>query len=1078
MENDFETFSRMSAQLPVTIGNQRVFSTLQFPSSDFENWPAFLGAPWNDANGDGIYNIEEGDFPDILGDQFHWYVMSDADTSNHRFLWGTSPLNIEIQTSLFGYDQTGPLGNIIFIRSVIINKSSNELDSVFISLWRDDDIGNASDDLVGCDPVLGLGFTYNDTDGDNVYGEGVPAVGSDFFQGPLVFSPGSRAEVFTWDLENGYYIKEIEDRKMLSMTSFVKYISGNPIYRDPYTAEEAFRYMNGFIGLTGDPFIDPFTQHPSKFIHSGDPVRGTGWLDGVENPPGDRRLLMSSGPFYFAPGDTQEVVGSIIVAGGSDWAKSITKLRYFDKMAQSVFDAGFTLCTPPLPKVKTSQLDNKIVLTFQDGSDIVENYTCGQYVFEGYNVYQGESSSGPWHRIATYDKVNGIKVILDQVLDETTGELIEVPSQFGTDSGLEHYINITYDEVQGSELINHRRYYFSVNAYAYARGAAQRIIESPFNPVVVIPGPPGIGESLESLSGDTLVVSHINGISDAHVVPLVIDPYALSGDTYEITFFESGETVEERIKTSEYGTWNILDDSYLGENLYHISGITEGATNNISIDLNMIWYEEQIITQEMIKISTEMIGDTLIITYVMDEDTVIKTISEQGGPISVNYTDESGRLFSSLSSGSTVFVSINYQGPDGDLISHLSGTLYGDEESNYDFVTIDISFNRNNLSGTFVVSFLDYNDEPLQPYWRMMNKSDDEVKVISHTDVSSGSELTLIDGFKLTVNNGTFDLPPGSDSWEQIEDADGDTLSRIVYLSESGTWADFLRNVNLSGGSDEKTDLQKDIRFVFTDTPQKGYYWDGVSESVEIKDVPFEVWTVEDSVRINVFVWVITGGQEVIHYEDDLINPATGQVVGTVGKFWNGFIVPIYEPYNTSVSYSPWREGSESLGWMMKFDFRTASFIPGDELLVKFTNPIFPGIDSYKFEATGLIPASKKLSRKQMDKVNVFPNPYLGINLEEKSPTDRFVTFTHLGAGSHAVRIFTLSGDLVKKIKQTNLSANDPSNLIRWDLLNSAGNYVASGIYLVYIESKTGSGTFEKILKLAVLQPEIPLSSF
>jgi len=1075
LNNDFESYSRMSEDLPITSAGQRILSTVQFPTSDFENWPAVHGAPWIDANGDGVYNIRDGDHPDILGDQFHWYVMNDADSSQHRFVWGTLPLNIEVQTSIFGFNRSGPLGNTLFIRAVLINKGNNELDSMFVSFWRDDDIGGSTDDLVGCDTELSLGFSYNDADGDDIYGLEVPAVGGDLFQGPLVFSPGNVAKVFTWSLENGYHLKEVPDHKLLRMTSFVKYTSGNPIYVDPNTAEEAYRYMNGLIGITGSPYIDPIRGKPSKFVNTGDPVLRTGWIDGVYTPPGDRRLLLSSGPFYLAPGDTQEVVGCIIVAGGSSWDRSITKLKYFDKFAQAVFNAGFGICSPSTPQVSIAQMDTTIVLTFQDGSDSVENYTCGPYEFEGYNVYQGESLNGPWHRIATYDKVNGIKVIIDQILDEDTGELIEIPSQFGTDSGLERYIEISYDEINGRNLINHRKYYYSVNTYAYAPYTAQRVIESPFNPIMAIPGPPGFSAQLDSESGDTLEVIHTSGISDAQINPQVIDPYRLTEDTYEVTFFEAGETEEEFINTAEHGSWYLIDDTSQGGNVREISGITEGIDNSFSMVIDIILYEDQRINQDTLEISSQVLGDTLIVTYIIRSDTLQYSFFYQSGPIDINYTDESGRVFCSSSPGSSVSVRRNYYGQDIELPIRLSGTLYGKEESNFDFMIFDASIHRDNISGTFIVSHLDYEDEPLQPYWRLMNKTKDEIRVVSHTDILSGNELTIIDGFKLTVTNGSFDSPIRSQSWEQTVDVDEDTLTRIFYLGELSTWSDFLLSNGLSGGTQDEIDLQKDIRLVFSETPQKGYYWDGATETIELRDVPFEVWTVEDSTRINVVVWVITGGQDFISYTDDLIDPATGERIKDVGRFSNGYIVPIYEPYNTSVSYSPWGEGSESLGWMMHFDFRTTAFMAGDEVIVHFTNPIFPGIDVYTFDAEGLKTVSKKETKRQLKNVNVFPNPYFGSNPEEKSPSERFVTFTHLGAGRHIVRIFTITGDLVKKIEQTNFGENNPSNLVRWDLRNDAGNYVASGMYIAYIQSETTSGKFEKVLKLAIFQPEVRL---
>jgi len=540
LDNDWATFDAMTMELPVsTLEGSSLFTEMvetNLPSNDFINWPVHDGAPWVDVDGDGVYDPEnDGDYPEILGDMFHWHVMNDGDAATHTPLWGTPPMNVDVQTSIFGFDQAGAMGNIMFLRWVIINKGSDELDSVFVAMWHDDDLGDATDDLVGCNTDLSVGYTYNDTDGDNTYGVEAPAAGGDFFQGPIVNSPGDTATILTWGQGKGYYLRKFPDMKKLGLTSFAKYINGNPNFSDPETAEETFRYMNGLVGNTGDPYIDPTTNEPSVFVHNGDPVTGVGWVDDV---PGDRRYLMSSGPFYLAPGDTQEVVGAMIIAAGSNWAKSITKMLYFDNFAQGAFDANFNVCSPPSPSIELAQLDQKVILTFEENSDVIENYNCASYSFQGYNVYQGASLNGPWTRIKTYDVVDDIKTIMDLTLDEDTGELLELPSQFGTDSGLNHYVEITNDVINSRSIINHRKYYFAVTAYAYDPDAAQRVIESPINAIEAVPGGPGLGSALSNKYSDTLSVSHSSGLADASFYPHVVDPYLLTNDQYSISFSE------------------------------------------------------------------------------------------------------------------------------------------------------------------------------------------------------------------------------------------------------------------------------------------------------------------------------------------------------------------------------------------------------------------------------------------------------------------------------------------------------------------------------------------------------------
>ena len=91
-------------------------------------------------------------------------------------------------------------------------------------MWHDDDVGDATDDLVACDTELSLGYTYNDTDGDSQFGVEAPASGADFFKGPIVPSVGDFATKLTWNLEKGYHLDTIPDHLQLPLTSFAKYI--------------------------------------------------------------------------------------------------------------------------------------------------------------------------------------------------------------------------------------------------------------------------------------------------------------------------------------------------------------------------------------------------------------------------------------------------------------------------------------------------------------------------------------------------------------------------------------------------------------------------------------------------------------------------------------------------------------------------------------------------------------------------------------------------------------------------------------------------------------------------------------
>lgn len=486
---------------------------------DYAQWPVEDGAP---VNADGT--------PMMLGDQMLWAVYNDADPGVHTGMQ-TAPLGVEIQQTTFAFNRTGPLGNVVFIKFLILNKGGNTIDSTYVSLWSDPDLGQADNDLVGCDVETSLGFCYNGSNTDSQYGSSPPAVGYDFFKGPIG-----------------------DDGEELPMTSFSKYINGT----DPNTAEETYNYMKG-IDADGTVTLhtDPITGQVKAFMVDGDPVAGTGWND--ENPA-DRRLMLTAGPFTFAPGDTQEVVGAIILGQGQDRLTSITAARFNDTFAQSAFDANFELPSPPpAPKVLVATTgdhmgNGKIQLTWGKDSEV----SGGDYAFEGYNVYQGESVAGPWRRIATFDMINGSAIIFDNQFDEGSGVVVNSPAQFGGDSGIRHYIELTEDKVLGGRLITGKTYFFAVTAYSLNESRSPKTLETALAPLAdgrmtfkplsdelipangIVPRSPTAGTRFNTVGVDSSV-AHTQGSSDGIVAVQVVDETRVTGASYEVRFRETDE---------------------------------------------------------------------------------------------------------------------------------------------------------------------------------------------------------------------------------------------------------------------------------------------------------------------------------------------------------------------------------------------------------------------------------------------------------------------------------------------------------------------------------------------------------
>ncbi len=273
---------------------------------DYAEWPFDDGAPalMNHNGGDSI-DAEGYRIPLQLGDEAVWTVFNDADMAGHLSDpgWGSSgPLGLEIQLYSYAFDSAGSLGRIIFMDYTLINKGGNTLDSTHIAFWADPDLGGAGDDFVGSDTILDLGYCYNANISDAVYWQHPPAVGIGILSGPIVPAPGELA----WQPSMHKWLPGFQN---IDMTAFSKYINGT----DPSYNLETWNYMRG-LNSDGSIVIDPSNGQPTKFMVSGDPIAGTGWLD--ENAA-DRRMMLTTGPITLLPGDTQVV--SVATAVGSSF---------------------------------------------------------------------------------------------------------------------------------------------------------------------------------------------------------------------------------------------------------------------------------------------------------------------------------------------------------------------------------------------------------------------------------------------------------------------------------------------------------------------------------------------------------------------------------------------------------------------------------------------------------------------------------------------------------------------------------------------------------------------------------------
>ena len=509
-------------------------------SHDWDHWPAAAGAPFEDVDGNGSYDpaVDVPGFPGAS--QTLWFVSNDLDGDVNAIFAGSPSIGIEMQMTLWAYDfpQTSPLGNMSFKRVRLIytgridGPSDAKIDTMYVTQWADPDLGDFGDDFVGTDVETSLGYIYNANTTDNVYfgdlGIAVPAAGYDFLQGPIN-----------------------ADGDTLGMSSFTFFGAGGDISdpeRGVYPGTlQWFNLMEGFLPRPEYPvqelLLDPITGETTKFWVNGDPVAGTGWVDGIILPPGDRRLLLTTGPFEMALGDTQDIVIAFVAGIGLDNISSITVMRFHDAFAQFAFDQKFDLPSPPsAPSVKSAELDKRIVLNWGDDLTAIaatEKTVVSGFVFEGYNVYQlptTASSLANGKRVATFDVKNLIQTIFDPGVDPVSGFVISQAKQFGTNSGIQRFFSTDQDKIRNRPMSNGVTYIFAVTAYSFLAdnvGKPFKTLES--SPVLfaLTPQEPAPGTVLNNSFGDVISVTHV-GISSARLDITVIDPSKVLTANYKV----------------------------------------------------------------------------------------------------------------------------------------------------------------------------------------------------------------------------------------------------------------------------------------------------------------------------------------------------------------------------------------------------------------------------------------------------------------------------------------------------------------------------------------------------------------
>ena len=123
-------------------------------------------APFHDTDNNGIYDALHGDYPvvtqsQILPEQICWNIINDI--GNLHGDSGGTPMAVEIHQTTWGYYciNNPQLNKTIFASHKLVNHSTKMIDSLYIGLWTDFQIGASHNDYIGFYLPTNTAYAYN-----------------------------------------------------------------------------------------------------------------------------------------------------------------------------------------------------------------------------------------------------------------------------------------------------------------------------------------------------------------------------------------------------------------------------------------------------------------------------------------------------------------------------------------------------------------------------------------------------------------------------------------------------------------------------------------------------------------------------------------------------------------------------------------------------------------------------------------------------------------------------------------------------------------------------------------------------
>jgi hypothetical protein len=1093
---------------------------------DFRNWPFTDGAPYRtlenfngladsfavqnpqpgvdlpialDVNNTPLIINSQADIvanvsrlvPKLIGSVTAWCVYNDFKRPRS---FSSFPIGCEIQQTAFAFSTSGARGRAVFFKFKITNRNIPVQNQPVRGLWQntyfaifnDNDLGEAGDDLVGVDTLRSLGYTYNATNNDIVYGAAPPAVGVDYFQGPFVrqnvpFTGTPRpVEVDLRDsvraLVGGLSINIPNPRKNLPATkgasAHIRFnnpgTGGSPDEGDPEGGrpDHVYNFMRGRnrVGQTLGG-----TLPGSGFMFPGDPETGSGILEPVATAS-DKRQLIVTGPFDMFAGEVQEIVIGVHIARGSSNVISVTRLKEENTAIQAAYDANFKVPTPITPNLTVTQLSNEIILSWTDFRPDAQSYTPrlegvplnrpgslpqntdDRYFFQGYNVYQYETVAGRsnaaarFRKIATFDLADGFGALEDFSDITVDGQRISVVRtvQNGRNTGIERTLRIRNNLLDGetAPLNNGTRYFYAVTAYYLnpflLRQSPfptpptnrpiredQAVLESLERIVTAVPQAPVTGTVLPSATGETIQTNRLREAGDDNVKVTVLDPTKMKQRRYRVAFLDSSITLWQLRDAGADTIFRTVPDGRRLDSLNVIRLLrpTQYLPETLQVDERrnnppVIDGIQVLVRQNILGLRADNQGGVPPLQY---KPALNRWFEPKEASFAI--APDVGGSRAALQNASTNFNSNGIS--DGGTICYPTRSIFGNSPAGTNTRPEDI-----------LPVEIEFTDDPnLQQFAHRY------VSNIQRTPGFFNPNTRLIVGdssFRRFIDTSAFIGPIARRSAQYSSSAPFQNLVKIP-----------LRAFEINPGTGQRL---RQLHILFTERNDTDRNAKAFGFAVDGQ------WRPTTSSH---------GGGEILFITRTTYNPnATNQLQTRYAYSGNpADSIPLLletSEATLDIMYAFWVKRQINIAGEAR-DFRNGDIIDIIPNYKIAQNTV------YEFSTEGVKLNERSAGQDRLAKINVFPNPYFGASRREQNLRQTIVTFNNLPQRCR-IKIYTLNGDFVRKIERDNPN----TSLEDWNLRNFANIPVASGMYLVHIETEFGS----KVLKLAVVAREEREDSF